>query len=49
VVDQSYQVALNLIFPSKQAQDEYQIHPEHVKFVEQCRSLWQKVTVYDFA
>jgi hypothetical protein len=49
VVEQSYQVALNLIFPSKQAQDEYQIHPEHVKFVEQCRSLWQKVTVYDFA
>jgi hypothetical protein len=40
---------LNLIFPSKQAQDEYHIHPEHVKFVEQCRALWQKVTVYDFA
>jgi hypothetical protein len=49
VVDQSYQVALNLIFPSKQAQDEYQIHPEHLKFVEHCRALWQKVTVYDFA
>lgn len=49
VVDQSYQVALNLIFPDKKAQDDYQIHPEHVKFVEQCRSLWQKVTVYDFA
>ena len=49
VVDQSYQVALNLIFPSKEAQDEYQIHPEHLKFVEHCRALWQKVTVYDFA
>ena len=49
VVDQSYQVALNLIFPDKKAQDDYQVHPEHVKFVEQCRSLWQKVTVYDFA
>ena len=49
VVDQSYQVALNLIFPYKKTQNNYQLHPEHVKFVEQCRSLWQKVTVYDFA
>ena len=24
VVDQSYQVALNFVFPSKQAQDDYQ-------------------------
>ena len=48
-VDLSYLVAMNFIFPDKQAQDDYQVHPEHVKFVEQCRSLWQKVTVYDFA
>ena len=49
VVDQSYQIALNLIFPDKQAQDDYQVHPEHVKFVENCRHLWTKVVVYDFA
>ena len=29
VVDQSYQVALNTVFTSKQAQDDYQIHPQH--------------------
>jgi hypothetical protein len=34
VVDQTYQVALNLVFPSKQAQDDYQVHPMHVDFVE---------------
>ncbi len=34
VVDQTYQVALNIIFPSKQAQDDYQVHPEHIEFVE---------------
>ena len=48
VVDQSYQVALNLLFPSKQAQDEYQIHPRHLEFVEKMRQHWQRVVVYDF-
>ena len=49
VVDQTYQVALNLVFTDKQAQDDYQVHPEHLKFIEECRQLWQRVTVYDFA
>ena len=48
VVDQTYQVALNLVFPSQQAQDDYQVHPEHLKFVDQCKAYWIKVTVYDF-
>lgn len=48
VVDQTYQVALNLIFPDKQSQDDYQVHPDHVQFVEKCRHLWQRVVVYDF-
>ena len=34
VVDQTYQVALNLVFPSKEAQDNYQVHPLHLEFVE---------------
>ena len=34
VVEQSYQVALNLVFPDKKAQDDYQVHPLHVEFVE---------------
>jgi hypothetical protein len=50
VVDQSYQVALNLVFADKQAQDDYQVHPLHVKFVEGVfKRVCQKVTVYDFA
>ena len=32
VVDQSYQVALNLVFEDKVAQDAYQTHPLHVAF-----------------
>lgn len=49
VVDQSYQVALNLIFADKKTQDEYQIHPLHVEFVEKVfRPFCKKVVVYDF-
>ena len=49
VVDQSYQVALNTQFESKQAQDDYQVHPEHVEFVEKVfKKVCQKVVVYDF-
>lgn len=50
VVDQSYQVALNLIFPDKAAQDAYQDHPRHLEFVEKVfKPLCVKVVVYDFA
>ena len=50
VVDQSYQVALNLVFPSKQAQDDYQVHPMHLEFVEKVfKRVCKKVVVYDFA
>ncbi len=49
VVEQSYQVALNLVFPSKQAQDDYQVHPLHVEFIEKAfKPNCQKVRVYDF-
>ncbi len=49
VVDQSYQVALNLVFPSKKAQDDYQVHPMHVEFVNGVfKKTCKKVVVYDF-
>jgi|ERR1041385_1957277 hypothetical protein len=50
VVDQSYQVALNLVFPDKKAQDDYQVHPSHVEFVEKVfKRVCTRVIVYDFA
>jgi hypothetical protein len=50
VVDQSYQVALNLVFADKASQDDYQIHPLHVDFVEKVfKRVCTKVVVYDFA
>ncbi len=49
VVDQTYQVALNTVFTSKQAQDDYQVHPQHLEFVAQCvKPFVKKVLVYDF-
>jgi hypothetical protein len=48
VVDQSYQVGLCIQFENKKAQDEYQEHPLHLEFIEQCKANWTKVVVYDF-
>ena len=50
VVDRSYQVALNLVFPNKKTQDDYQAHPLHLEFVEKVfKPACKKVVVYDFA
>ena len=49
VVDQSYQVALNLAFADKKAQDDYQVHPLHVQFVEGVfKQVCKKVVIYYF-
>ena len=49
VVDQSYQVALNLQFEDKAAQDAYQLHPLHIEFVEKAfKPNCTRVIVYDF-
>jgi hypothetical protein len=49
VVDQTYQVALNLIFPGKQAEQAYQIHPQHIEFVEKVfKRVCKKAVIYDF-
>ena len=49
VVDQTYQVALNVTFPDKRTQDDYQVHPLHLEFVEKVfKRVCRKVAVYDF-
>jgi metal-dependent amidase/aminoacylase/carboxypeptidase family protein len=48
-VEKSYQVALNLIFPDKRAEQAYQTHPQHLEFVEKhVRRLVKKAAIYDF-
>ena len=49
VVDQSYQVGLNIVFPDQTAQDAYQDHPRHLEFVERVfKRVCERVVVYDF-
>lgn len=47
VVDHSYSVSYMTIFDNQAGQDAYQIHPLHLKFVEENSHLWSKVVVYD--
>ncbi len=50
IVEQSYQVALNIVFSDKAAHDAYQEHPEHVEFVEKVfKRVCQRAVIYDFA
>jgi Stress responsive A/B Barrel Domain len=50
VVDQSYQVGLNLVFADKAAEVAYQIHPLHLEFVDKSfKPNCLKAIVYDFA
>ena len=47
VVDHSYSVSYVVIFDDQAGQDAYQVHPLHLKFVEENSHLWNKVVVYD--
>jgi len=47
VVDNSYSHSLLIIFRDKADHDIYQNHPIHLKFVEECSQLWNKVKVLD--
>lgn len=47
VVDDSFSYSYMAFFKSAADQDIYQTHPIHLKFVEDCQHLWNKVIVYD--
>jgi hypothetical protein len=47
VIDSSYSYSLLLTFNSKEDQEIYQTHPTHLKFIDECEDLWEKVVVYD--
>ena len=47
VIEKSYSYSLLLVFENKSAHDEYQIHPIHKKFIDDCSHLWNQVLIYD--
>lgn len=47
VIDRSYAVSWCLFFKNASDQASYQTDPIHLKFIEECSPLWNKVIVYD--
>ena len=49
MVDASYDYALIIHFDNQEAHDAYQVDPIHLKFVDDHKADWERVTVYDSA
>ena len=47
VNDLDFDVALHLVFKDKASHDDYAVHPEHLKFIEEHKANWTKVRVFD--
>ena len=47
VIDNTYSYHLMLTFDNLEDQSTYQSDPIHLKFVEDCQHLWERVQVYD--
>jgi hypothetical protein len=47
VIDDSYAVALTVLCKNVAAHEAYQIDPIHLKFVEQFKTFWTRVQIYD--
>ena len=42
-----FDVALHVVFDSRQAHDDYQTHPRHIQFIEENKANWDRVRVFD--
>lgn len=47
VIDRSYDFCELTVFDDEAGHDIYQEHPIHLKFIEDCKHLWDKVLIYD--
>lgn len=47
VIDWSYSYKLVVGFDNLMGHDEYQDDPVHLKFIQDCRSFWTKVQIFD--
>lgn len=47
VIDSSYSCALIVVFDDMGGHDEYQVHPLHERFKQECGDLWTRVLIYD--
>lgn len=47
VIETTYAFSWLAVFGSPEAQDDYQVDPIHVRFVDTYGHLWERVIVYD--
>jgi hypothetical protein len=47
VIDRSYSYCLLTVFDDMAGHDRYQEAPVHLKFIDECKHLWEKVLIYD--
>lgn len=47
VIDRSYNYCLLTVFRDEKGHDIYQTHALHLKFLENCKTMWDKVLIYD--
>lgn len=47
VNDHDWDVGLHVAFEDRAAHDAYQVHPRHVQFIEENKTHWEKVRVFD--
>lgn len=47
VNDREFHVALHVVFDSRETHDVYQTAPDHLTFIDQYKSNWKQVRVFD--
>jgi hypothetical protein len=47
VIDRTYTFALTLVFDNAEGEAAYQVHPAHLRFVQECASMWIRVSIFD--
>jgi hypothetical protein len=47
VNQRDFDVALQMVFESREAHDRYQIHERHQRFISENRDNWSRVRVFD--
>jgi hypothetical protein len=47
VIDNTYDYCLLTAFDDLAGHDVYQIAPIHLKFIDDCKHLWERVLIYD--
>lgn len=47
IIDRDYTHALILVFADQRGHDDYQVHPVHDRFREQCAGYWSGIRIFD--